>query len=216
MTEIIKLNHVNYSVNNSKILDDINLTINKGDFLTFSGPSGSGKSTIMRLIANMISPNSGEILYQNKDINDYEPTEYRREVSYCFQQPTLFGETVKDNLEFPFKVRNKKIDNELLIQKLEMANLNKNFINQKVIDLSGGQRQRIALLRNLMFLPSVLILDEVTTGLDKDNKEIIHNLVTDLNKNHDVTVLAITHDQSELNDSKSIVNIESGKIVEGK
>lgn len=216
MTEIIKLNNINYTVNDTKILTDINLTISEGDYLTFSGTSGSGKSTLMKLVADMISPTSGEILYRNKNIDDYEATDYRKQVSYCFQQPTLFGETVFDNLAFPFKVREQEPNSELMIQKLKLANLDESFLNQKVIDLSGGQKQRIALLRNLIFTPDILILDEVTTGLDKTNKDIIHNLVMGLNKNEGITVLAITHDQEELDDSKMIIKVEDGQIVEDK
>lgn len=214
MSEIIKLNNVSYQANGSLILKNISLVIHQGDYLTFSGPSGSGKSTLMRLIADMISPTSGEITYLNKDIHDYEPTEYRQEVSYCFQQPTLFGDTVRDNLVFPFTVRNKEVDEELMIKKLDMANLPDNMLDRKVIDLSGGQRQRVALLRNLMFLPKVIILDEVTTGLDKENKNIIHQLVMDLNKNHGITVLAITHDQEEIDDSRMIITVNNGELEE--
>ncbi|GKQ42332.1 ABC transporter ATP-binding protein [Companilactobacillus sp. RD055328] len=212
MTEVIKLIDVNYQNNGKEILSNINLTVNQGDYLTFSGPSGSGKSTIMKLIANMINPTTGDVEYLGKNVDSYEPTKYRQQVSYCFQQPTLFGETVRDNLEFPFKVRNESINDEQMIERMEMANLSPDMLEQKVIDLSGGQRQRVALLRNLMFLPEVLILDEVTTGLDKENKDIIHNLVNHLNKKHEITVLAITHDQEEIDNSKKMIQVIDGKI----
>lgn len=212
MGNIIEVKNLYYEADGVKILKDINLEIAKGDYITFVGPSGSGKSTFMRIIASMITATSGQVLFEGKQIHEYEPTLYRQRVSYAFQQPTLFGQTVKDNLEFPFLVRNKEFDRQLVKQYLEMVNLDESYIDKSVNDVSGGEKQRIALLRNLIFPPEVLITDEVTTGLDAQNKAIVHDLIDQFNQEHNVTVLRVTHDDSEISAASHTVTIEKGEL----
>ncbi|WP_129045383.1 ABC transporter ATP-binding protein [Companilactobacillus metriopterae] len=209
---IIEINNLVYQVDSNTIIDNVSLKISKGDYLTFIGPSGSGKSTLMKLISDMISPTSGEIIFEGKNMDDYDPTEYRKKVSYAFQQPNLFGKTVRDNLEFPFELRNEKVDTEKIIDYLKLVNLDESYLEKSVTEVSGGERQRVALLRNLLFTPEVIILDEVTAGLDTDNKQIVHNLINQFNKDYKVTVLQITHDESEIEEAKKIINIVGGKI----
>ena len=198
LKNIFELTDLSYQVGDKKILKNINLNIEQGKYITFVGPSGSGKSTLMRILASMISATSGEALFNGKKISSYEPTEYRRRVSYAFQQPTLFGKTVKDNLEFPYIVRGKEFDWEQVTKFLNYVNLDESYIDKSVNDVSGGEKQRIALLRNLIFPPEVLITDEVTTGLDADNKEIVHNILNKFNQDDGLTILRVTHDDSEI------------------
>ena len=87
------------------ILEEISLSVEAGAHLTITGPSGSGKSSLLKLLAALVSPSSGRIVYQGRDLEDLDPVTYRREVSYCFQQPVLFGQTVRDNVAFPFEIR---------------------------------------------------------------------------------------------------------------
>lgn len=105
---IIELRNVAYQVEDKQILQNVSFSVRKNDFLTLVGPSGAGKSTILKLIANLINPSVGEILYQDENIDKLDPVAYRRQVSYCFQQPSLFGKTVKDNLLFPYQIRKKR------------------------------------------------------------------------------------------------------------
>lgn len=206
---IIELKHVAYQVKDKQILQNISFTVKKNDFLTLVGPSGAGKSTILKLIANLISPSAGEIRYQNKNINKLDPIAYRRQVSYCFQQPSLFGKTVKDNLLFPYQIRKKEIDQQHLIDLLNRVDLGTDFLDKEITDLSGGEKQRVALIRNLVFLPKVLLLDEVTTGLDEDSKVIVHQLIKAI---HDqgITIIQVTHDQDEIKAANNIVQIKKG------
>ena len=95
---LIELKRVAYRAGGQEILRDVSFAVEKGDYLTLTGPSGSGKSTTLKLIAGLISPNKGEIFYKGQNLDDLDLVQYRRQVSYCFQQPTLFDETVKDNL----------------------------------------------------------------------------------------------------------------------
>lgn len=211
MEKIIEIKNLSYQVGETKILNNINLEIEKGQYLTIIGPSGSGKSTLMRIIASMISATSGEILFNNQKIETIDPIEYRQMVSYAFQQPTLFGKTVKDNLAFPFEVRKKDFDREKAINYLEMVNLNETYIDKSVNDVSGGEKQRIALLRNLLFPPEVLITDEVTAGLDAENKAIVHRMLNEFN-DRGLTILRVTHDETEIDDSTDKITIRNGEI----
>jgi len=209
---IFEVKDLSYRVDETDILKHINLEIKKGQYLTVIGPSGSGKSTFMRILASMISQTSGEVLFDGKNITTYEPTKYRQRVSYAFQQPTLFGKTVKDNLEFPFEVRGEEFDQAKVIDYLKMVNLDESYINKSVNDVSGGEKQRIALIRNLIFPPEVLITDEVTAGLDTENKAIVHNMLKEFN-DRGLTILRVTHDESEIDDAESKITIKNGELI---
>ena len=200
------MKQVDYQVDGEKILNNLSLDITEGDFLTLIGPSGSGKSTILKLLANLISQTSGEIYYKEKLVSEIEPTEHRKKVSYCFQQPSLFGQTVEDNLAFPYQIRKEEASDQVFIQSLESVNLDKSYLKKEITDLSGGEKQRVALLRNLMFPPKVLLLDEITTGLDSDNKQIIQKLIQ---KKHaeGITIVQVTHDADEIAAAKNIKEI---------
>lgn len=210
---ILRIKDLSYQVEDKKILNNINLQIESGQYVTFIGPSGSGKSTLMRIIASMITATSGDVIFDGQSIQKYDPIQYRQRVSYAFQQPTLFGKTVKDNLEFPFLVRNKEFVEKKAVSALEMVNLDESYINKSVNDISGGEKQRIALLRNLLFKPEILITDEVTTGLDTENKEIVHQMLTKFNQDEQMTILRVTHDESEIKNAVKTITIKDGEIV---
>lgn len=212
---LLELQHVGYRVGGTPILQDVNLKIDKQEWVTIAGPSGSGKSTLVRIIASLLSKTSGELRFAGQPIESYDPIAYRRRVSYAFQQPTLFGETVADNLAFPYQIRQEPFDQQRAITALEYVGLGEGDLTKHVTDLSGGQRQRIALLRNVMIYPEVLILDEVTAGLDADNKAFVWNMIQHFNQDDHLTIIAITHDQSEIESAKRLVTIENGQIVGG-
>jgi putative ABC transport system ATP-binding protein len=210
--KIFQVKHLFYKVDETTILKDINLEIQKGKYITVVGPSGSGKSTLMRILASMISPTSGEVMFDGKSIETYDPISYRQKVSYAFQQPTLFGKTVRENLEFPFEVRKETVDEAKIIDYLKMVNLDESYIDKSVNDVSGGEKQRIALLRNLLFPPEVLITDEVTAGLDAENKEIVHKMLNQFNQ-RGLTILRVTHDETEISAATDKITIRKGELI---
>lgn len=209
---ILSLKNVSYHVKNKNIISNLSLDIAENEFLTITGPSGSGKSTILKLLANLISPTEGIIEFMNKDINQYLPTEYRRKVSYCFQQPLLFGEKVVDNLRFPFRIRKQKFDQDKAVRALKAVDLTPDFLNKNITELSGGEKQRVALIRNILFKPDVLLLDEITTGLDDDSKEIVHTLIKEVHQNK-TTIIQVTHDNDEIEHAGKIIKIVEGKLT---
>ncbi|TLQ04605.1 ATP-binding cassette domain-containing protein [Pediococcus stilesii] len=213
MANIFTVSKLGYQIDGIEILKNIDFTIEEGEYVTISGPSGSGKSTFLRLLATLLTPTSGEIIFEGKQQNDIPKETYRREVSYCFQQPSLFGTTVQDNLAFPFEIRNQAFDEQKSELALESVDLKSTFLHKNITELSGGEKQRVALIRNLLFTPRVLLLDEVTTGLDADTKEIVHKLIENLNQKKDVTILAITHDESEISLAHRLVTIKDGRMA---
>jgi putative ABC transport system ATP-binding protein len=167
---------------------------------------------LLRLVATLLTPTAGTITYDGQPQDSYEKTEYRRQVSYCYQQPSLFGETVWDNLAFPFQIRHEEIDEDRMVQALDMVHLPANMLRQPITDLSGGEKQRVALIRNLLFTPKVLLLDEITTGLDTVTKDAVHEVIKNLN-HQGLTILAVTHDEVELAAADRLLTIVDGRLA---
>ncbi len=210
--EIINIKDVYYSLDNTDILKGISIDIKEGDCISLVGQSGSGKSTLMKLCADLISISKGNIDYRGKDYISYNPVQLRQKISYCVQIPQLFGKTVYDNLEFPSKIRQEKMDRKKVIYILERFNLDESYLAKDINSLSGGEKQRIAIIRNLIYTPDILLLDECTASLDSENARVIEDYVKELNSNG-VTVLWITHskEQSEGIFNKRIT-ISDGKV----
>lgn len=216
---IIEFKNVSLADKGKTILKNIDMSIEKGDYISIVGPSGSGKSTFLKLSASLISPTDGNIYFYDKPYNDLDPIELRRKVSYCFQTPYLFGSSVMDNLSFPFNIRNTKADMHKIDALLIRFKLNSEFKGKDVLNLSGGEKQRIALIRSLLFSPQVLLLDEVTSALDSENTLIVEELIKELN-DEGTTILWVTHnmEQSRKNANKRLTikdgSIKSLEVVE--
>lgn len=193
---LLKCNNLFYVNDDKEILKAVSLDIKEGQCISVIGQSGSGKSTLLKLFANLISPTSGAIYFDKKSYCEYDPVLLRRSIGYCPQLPYLFGSTVYDNLIFPFEIRKEKFNKSKIIDLLEKLKLDESFLDRKVDSLSGGEKQRIALVRSVIFPPKILLLDEVTSALDKENKEIVENFIKDLNS-QGITIMAITHDEKE-------------------
>lgn len=213
MSNLLRAEGVSYQVNGRSILSDIDLSFETGSNTTIVGPSGSGKSTFLKILSSLLSPTEGEIFYQEAPITTMPIETYRQKVSYCFQQPTLFGETVYDNLLFPFTVRQEAFNQEKVVALLQQVKLPAAYLEKKITELSGGERQRVALLRNIIFVPDVLLLDEVTTGLDEESKQIVNQLLNQLNKEQGVTLVRVTHDTEEIQQAQQVIRIVAGKVA---
>ncbi|AJA49274.1 putative iron export ATP-binding protein FetA [Clostridium pasteurianum DSM 525 = ATCC 6013] len=210
---LLSLENITYINDNKIILKDISLNINSGDFISIVGASGSGKSTFLKLCAHLISPTEGNMIYRNKSYVEYSPIDWRKSIGYCFQNPCLFGDTVIENLNFPYLIRNIMMDSSRVTKLLSLFKLKKSYLNEKVKNLSGGEKQRIALIRSILFKPKILLLDEVTSALDVDNTLIVENVIKALNR-EGITILWITHnpEQSKKYSNKIIV-MENGQIM---
>lgn len=210
---IMECKNIQLIKNNQTILYDISFSIEAGDSIGIIGPSGSGKSSLFRLFNLLLSPTQGEILYKNRNIRDYAPTELRRKVSYILQKTYLFGTTVQENLLYPYQLLNQKPDFHVIRNYLDKANLSINILEKKNTVLSGGEQQRIALIRSLLIKPKIILLDEVTAALDEENTLLIEKLVTDEQETHHLTLLFVTHNTSQAKRlAKKILYLDAGAI----
>lgn len=209
---LLEFQNVSFYNDDKTILKNLSLNIDKGDFISIIGPSGSGKSTFLKLCSHLISPTNGDIIFKNKNFMDYSPTELRKSIAYSFQTPYLFGDTVMENINFPFSIRSLIPDPKRVCDLFSMFHMETDYLNRDVKNLSGGEKQRIALIRSLLFIPEILLLDEVTSALDVDNSIIVENVITSLNK-EGTTVLWITHNPEQSRKyANKILAIETGEI----
>ncbi len=179
------------------VVKDLNLYIGQGEFLTMLGPSGSGKTTCLMMLAGFETATHGDILLGGKPINNIPP--HKRGIGMVFQNYALFPHmTVGENLSFPLEVRKQgKTEREENVKKaLDMVQMG-DFINRRPAQLSGGQQQRIALARSLVFEPDLVLMDEPLGALDKQLREHMQYEIKHLHERLGVTVVYVTHDQSE-------------------
>lgn len=212
MGKFLIAENISYKLKEQTIIEDITLEIMEGSHVTITGPSGGGKSTLLKLLASLLTPTKGKILFHDQNIDELMPEDYRKKVSYCFQQPSLFGETVQDNFLLPYAIRKKEFEKSHAIHLLKQLKLPEEYLDKKVTELSGGEKQRVALIRNVLFLPEVLLLDEVTAGLDEESKGIVNQWLVGLNRKQDVTLIRVTHDSEEIAQSKEIRQIVAGRL----
>ncbi|MFU9001358.1 iron efflux ABC transporter ATP-binding subunit FetA [Proteus sp. TSJ240517] len=208
-TALLRLDKISYRVDNKTILDDINFELQPSEFKLITGPSGCGKSTLLKIVASLLSPTKGSIFFENKDYLTLSPEEYRQQVSYCTQAPMLFGETVYDNLKFPYFLRKLSVDDKKLAHDLDYFCLPESIMKKGINELSGGEKQRISLIRNLQFMPKILLLDEITSALDEDNKTKVNDVIHHYVKDQNLAVLWVTHDQNEIKHADDVILLPS-------
>lgn len=217
-SRLLQINNVGYQVGTTKILNNISFDLRPGEFKLITGPSGCGKSTLLKIIASLLSPNSGEILFVGEDIATLNPEHYRQQVSYCAQTPALFGDTVYDNLIFPWQIRNQRPDPGAFLADLARFQLPESILAKNINALSGGEKQRISLIRNLQFLPQVLLLDEITSALDESNKRNVNEIIHHYARDKQIGVLWVTHDKDEINHADEIITLmpHAGEMQEAR
>ena len=215
---IIRLKDISKKFDDEVILDNISLNIKDKEFITFLGPSGCGKTTTLRIIAGFLEADSGQVLFEEKDINNLPP--HKRQVNTIFQRYQLFYHlNVYENIAFG--LRNKRVDGKKLKEKeiskkvkemLELVNL-KGFERRDVSSLSGGQQQRVAIARALAVEPRVLLLDEPLAALDLKLRKDMQVELKNIQKRLGITFIFVTHDQQEaLSMSDTVVVMNEGKI----
>lgn len=209
---ILQLTGVGYRIGERQVLNDINFSIAPGEFKLITGPSGCGKSTLLKIIASLLSPSEGTIQFKGRDYTSLSPEQYRQQVSYCAQTPALFGETVYDNLIFPWQIRDKRTEPDTFLGFLTRFGLPEETLSKSINDLSGGEKQRISLIRNLQFLPDVLLLDEITSALDEENKHNVNDIIHRYVREKNIAVLWVTHDKDEIEHADDVITLPlSGK-----
>ena len=210
---IIDLRHVSKRFGDKAVLEDINLYIRKGEFITLLGPSGCGKTTTLRLIAGVLAPDEGEILLDGKDISGIPP--YKRPFNTVFQRYALFPHLdVYDNIAFGLKLQKVPTDeiDRRVRRVLKLVSMT-DYEERDVESLSGGQQQRVAIARALVNQPKILLLDEPLAALDLKMRKDMQIELKEMHKELGITFIYVTHDQEEaLTLSDTIVVMNEGKI----
>lgn len=210
---IIDLKNISIAFDGETILDNMNLYIRDGEFITFLGPSGCGKTTTLRIIAGFLQPDSGEVVFDGKVINGVPP--HKRQLNTIFQRYALFPHlNVYENIAFGLRLQKKseKEIKESVTSMLELVNL-KGFERRNISSLSGGQQQRVAIARALVVKPRVLLLDEPLGALDLKLRKDMQAELKNIQKSLGITFIYVTHDQEEaLSMSDTVVVMDGGVI----
>ncbi|MEE0916477.1 MAG: ATP-binding cassette domain-containing protein, partial [Alistipes sp.] len=210
---IIKIEHLSKAFGDKVVLDDINLDIRRGEFITLLGPSGCGKTTLLRMIAGFLKPDSGVIMMEGNDISEVPP--HRRPLNTVFQRYALFPHlNVYDNIAFGLKLNKvPAAEIESRVRKaLKMVSMT-DYEDRDVNSLSGGQQQRVAIARAIVNRPKVLLLDEPLAALDLKMRKDMQMELKQMHQELGITFIYVTHDQDEaLTLSDTVVVMSDGKI----
>lgn len=211
---LVSLRNLNKHYGDFTAVDNLDLEIQDGEFLTFLGSSGSGKSTTLSMLAGFETPSSGEILVEGQSLVKVPP--HKRDIGMVFQRYSLFPHlSVRDNIAFPLAIRKlgasetaKRVDAMLKLVQLD------SFAHRRPAQLSGGQQQRVAIARALVYEPRILLMDEPLGALDKKLREDLQDELRQLHRRLGITIVYVTHDQEEaMRLSQRIAIFSHGKIV---
>lgn len=222
--EILRTNNLCkiYGNNSIKVaaVDNVNLTVQRGEYVAVVGASGSGKSTLLHLLGGVDRPTSGNIFIEDTDIATFSEEQLaifrRRKVGLIYQFynliPTL---NVQKNILLPMLLDNRESQPERFNEIVTTLGLN-DRLNHLPSELSGGQQQRVAIARSLIYRPAILLADEPTGNLDRKNAQEISELLRLSNKRFNQTILLITHDERLALEADRIVTMEDGHIISDK
>ena len=211
-----------------KALDNVDLTVKKGELLAISGASGSGKTTLLNLIGTLDSISSGTILFGHYDLskmNEKEKTSFRRlNLGFVFQSYNLIPVlTAWENVELAFQPLSKSEKKSLGIQDFRKASYDalksvglEGLEMRKPGELSGGQQQRVSIARAIVRRPSLILADEPTANLDSTNSILILKLLKELNEKYGITIIYSSHDQEVLDSVNRVVILKDGKVLEDR
>lgn len=208
-----------YGKGESKVvaLDGVNLSVEKGQFLSIVGSSGSGKSTLLHILGGVDKPTEGKVFIEDREISTLEESELalfrRRKVGLIYQFYNLIPTIdVKKNMLLPLLLDGRTPDMEYFNEIVDVLGL-KNRLNHYPGQLSGGQQQRVAIGRSLIYRPAIVLADEPTGNLDRNNSNEIIELLKLSNKKYKQTILLITHDERMALETNRIITLEDGNII---
>ena len=212
MTDIVQLSNIEKSYDETKVLTGVDLDIEEGDLIVLLGPSGSGKTTLLNIIAGIDSANNGEVIVAGNDLskmNDLELTNYRRDtVGYIFQFYNLLPNlTVLENAALGLELKGESLDGaKEILQRVGLGDKSHRFPAQ----LSGGEQQRVAISRAMAKNPELIVADEPTGNLDRNNSASVRAMFKDISK--ESTIIIATHDNDYLEIADKAYELEEGKL----
>jgi ABC-type methionine transport system ATPase subunit len=217
-TPILTLQSVTLDKDGKALLKDITLEVRQGESVIISGPSGAGKSSLLRMMNRLEDPSSGELFFKNQPIKQIDPTRLRQQIALVFQIPVLFPGTVAENFRMVTSIHSNTVTPpSLYADKLEQVGLPSAMLNQEASSLSVGEKQRFSIARALLNNPEILLLDEPTSALDPESSNLLLKTMGQLNREHGLTLLMVTHRTSHGEQIGSrLLRMEAGEITEDK
>ena len=221
MMEILRVEHLNkiYGSGDTAVhaLDDVSFTVEKGEFVAIVGPSGSGKSTLMHILGGVDSPTSGKVFVDGTEIGTLDETELaifrRRLIGLIYQFYNLIPVlNIKENITLPLLLDGREVDEKSLSDLVSSLGLT-DRLGYLPNQLSGGQQQRVSIGRALITHPALILADEPTGNLDRQNSAEIIELLKMFNRQHSQTLLVITHDENIALQADRILVVEDGRIM---
>ncbi len=215
---VLEIKNLTFSYDGTnKIIDNINLKIEKGSFVSVVGHNGCGKSTLAKLLIGLLTPQEGEIYINGELLDKKSASKIRQSMALVFQNPDnqFIGSTVEDDIAFGLENRCVEHNQmqDIIDTYAEEVGM-KEFLKKEPSMLSGGQKQRVAIAGALALSPQIIIFDEATSMLDPKGKKDIRSLINKMRKNNrDLTVISITHDIEEAYESDEVVVMNKGKVV---
>lgn len=199
------------------VLKNVSINVNRGEFIGVHGPSGSGKSTLLNLIGGLDRPSNGEIYIEGERTDTLGLSQLaiyrRRKIGIVYQFYNLMSNlNVLQNILLPILMDNRDHDENFLKKILEVMDL-ENRTNSFPEELSGGEQQRVAIARALINKPSIVLLDEPTGNLDRENRNKIFELLKYSNQAFNQTMIMVSHDEELINNTDRVLEIEDGKII---
>jgi osmoprotectant transport system ATP-binding protein len=215
---MIRLKNVVKNFENTEVIKNISIDFEKGKFYCLIGESGCGKTTLMKLVNKLIELSSGEILIDDKNINDYNPVLLRQKIGYVIQKVGLFPHmTIGENIEIVPSILkwDKKKAKERALELLELMDLDETYYTRYPEELSGGQQQRIGIARALAINPDIILMDEPFSALDPITRENLQDELISLQEKLKKTIIFVTHDMDEaLKLADKIAILKEGKILQ--
>ncbi|MPW27166.1 ATP-binding cassette domain-containing protein [Alkalibaculum sp. M08DMB] len=213
----IEFNHVVKSYSGDvKVIDDITLSIERGEFVTIVGPSGCGKTTLLKMVNKLIPISQGNIYIDGKDVIDWETISLRRSIGYVIQHIGLLPHlNIEDNINYVPSISKRKsgIDKNRAKELIELVGLSDDYLSRYPRQLSGGQMQRIGVARALTADPEIILMDEPFGAVDEIARTQLQHEIKEIHKKLKKTILFVTHDiQEALKLGTKIVLLKNGKI----
>jgi osmoprotectant transport system ATP-binding protein len=216
---VIAFSNIKKSYDGEKnVIDDLSLTVEKGEFVTILGPSGCGKTTLLKMVNKLIMPDDGKIVVNGADVNDIDTTQLRRSIGYVIQQIGLLPHlTIKENINYVLSIMKKdtKAKDKRAIELIELVGLTKEYLDRYPRQLSGGQKQRIGVARALAADPDIILMDEPFGAVDEIARTLLQDELLKIQQKLKKTILFVTHDiQEALKLGTKIVLLNAGKIAQ--
>lgn len=216
---IIEMKHIKKKYDDKIILDDFNLNINKGEFITVIGSSGCGKTTVLKMINGLNIPDKGDIFINGNNIKNENLIELRRKIGYSIQGTALFPHmTVEKNISYVpdlINKKNKEKIKESVLKLIKIVGLEESVLKRYPDQLSGGQQQRVGIARSLAAGPDILLMDEPFGAVDEITRKQLQDEIIRIHKELGVTIIFITHDIKEaLKLGTRVLVMDKGEIVQ--